>query len=63
MSATNGSHPATDHDYWLAYLAASIREALRRPAHTHAVLKETLRRFKRSPACSDELRELLREEK
>lgn len=54
---------SADPHYWTAYLAASIREALKDADLAHSHLTQALRRFMDSDACTPELEGLLREER
>ena len=65
MSGSNGNgRPHAGVEYWLAFLAASIKEALHLPpADGMDGLREALRRFHASPVCSAELRDHLTKER
>jgi hypothetical protein len=58
MAGTNGHHE-TSPEYWVAYLAAAIGGALvTQPFEvSKAALKDALRRFTKSQACSSHLRD------
>lgn len=54
------TNPEMFPDWWLGYLAATIKTALREPAlAARARLTAALKRFEDSPVCGDELREAL----
>lgn len=57
-----GHHIPLTHDYWCAYLAASIGGALVTEPFEHAkpALKQALADFTKSRACSAEVRTLIR---
>jgi hypothetical protein len=46
--------------FWLAYLAASIRTAIRHPEIARSHLRDALNHFTKSGVCSDNLRAMLK---
>ena len=65
MMSLNGKSIHEHREWWVAYFAATITHALKMPPKDGAdlLLKPTMSRFRRSPACTEELARLLKEGK